>query len=59
MEKTCNYNKCNYNKYILQLIIAAFIKFRRYTTLNMNEILKFSQIVGCIQNLYLFVIIAI
>ena len=44
-------------QYTLKLIITIFIKFRFYTLLNMKTIMKFSQIIGHIQILYLFIII--
>ena len=46
-------------QYTLELIIIIFIKFRFYTMLNMKYIMKFSQIIGCVQILYLFIIISI
>ena len=47
MKKSYNYNKIIYMKTI---IITMFIKFRRYTTLNMKDIMKFSQTVGRMHN---------
>ena len=50
MRKTYNYNKY----YTLKLFIIIFIKFRRYTTPNVKNIMKFNQIVGRIQILLPF-----
>ena len=44
---------------MLKLVIAIFIKFCLYTTFNIKDIIKFSEIAGHKQILYIFVVISI